>query len=166
MLCYAVAREGADFYHSSLGLYHKVVGKASGPYGSDAATDHYIKAAEYYSAATENLPHDDEKYACQCAPFFCRSALTAFIGYLYCSLDCLFKAYAPLQVTLPFARRVREAAMNPTMKRLWAHSSLAKGGRDKTLQRAVSFLQDAEIALERGELTEDSVVGPPECLED
>jgi hypothetical protein len=96
----------------------------------------------------------------------CRSGLTAFIDYLYCSLECLFKAHAPLQVTLPFARRVREASMNPTMKRLWAHSSLAKSGRDKTLRRAVSFLEDAEIALERGELTEDSVVGLPECLED
>jgi hypothetical protein len=86
-------------------------------------------------------------------------------GYLNTAADLLFKAVAPLRLTLPLARAVVAAAEDARMRALWRHSALARGGRDRMLRRMREFVEDVPRALDAGRVQLDAVIMPEGTFE-
>ncbi|KAF8554466.1 hypothetical protein OG21DRAFT_1476945 [Imleria badia] len=77
---------------------------------------HYTLAVGEYTEAARMLPPDDEKHC----------------WYLNCTIDPLLRGDAPKKVVMGVVNMIR-AAM-PLMQRIWAHSALAKQGRDAMIE--------------------------------
>ncbi|KAI0045848.1 hypothetical protein FA95DRAFT_82893 [Auriscalpium vulgare] len=103
------------------------------------------KAAEFYFEAAKKFPRDDENH----------------VWYLKIGLDAQWSAGTPMKACLPIVTRIRAAI--PEMFKIWEYSSMAQGGREKTLQDVLDF-EDfvlAEVAL--GKASIDDELLPPWC---
>ncbi|KAG2756989.1 hypothetical protein P692DRAFT_20814377 [Suillus brevipes Sb2] len=100
--------------HAMLGFYHA----QSARYTSDPVERmlSYAKAAGEYTTASSKYAEDDEIRAL----------------YLNCTLDCMCNAGVPVDNFLMVAFGLRETV--PKMKKIWAISELAMGGRDQKIQ--------------------------------
>ncbi|KZO95694.1 hypothetical protein CALVIDRAFT_467125, partial [Calocera viscosa TUFC12733] len=101
---------------------------------------HLARAGELYAEAASHLPPDDEVHA-----WFLNSALGVF-----------WQGGAPLKTTLPLMEMVKSSV--PQMMRIWEHSQLALGGRDKVLQKTLWFEEDVQKALREGKVKMDDPV--------
>lgn len=104
----------AGLGHALLGFYHA----QSARYTSDPVERmlSYVKAAGEYTTASSKYAEDDELRA----------------WYLNCTLDCMRNAGVPVDNFLMVAFGLRETV--PKMKKIWAISELAMGGRDQKIQ--------------------------------
>ncbi|KAG1770956.1 hypothetical protein EDD22DRAFT_976982 [Suillus occidentalis] len=104
----------AGLGHALLGFYHAQSARyASNPVERMLS---YVKAAGEYTTASSKYAEDDELRA----------------WYLNCTLDCMRNAGIPVDNFLMVAFGLRETV--PKMKKIWAISELAMGGRDQNIQ--------------------------------
>jgi len=92
--------------------------------------------------AAANVPEDDEKH-----PIF-----------LHAALGCLWRADAPVRITLPIIDRIEKSI--PKMKRIWEYSAMAENGRDAMLQRTISYGESIRKKLEDGSVQMESAIRP------
>ncbi|KII90584.1 hypothetical protein PLICRDRAFT_106955 [Plicaturopsis crispa FD-325 SS-3] len=123
------------FYHAQLAqrLHREKDAKAGA---------HFALAAGSYAEAALVYPDDDEMH----------------VWFLHNALHQLWASSAPLRVTLPTMKRIREAM--PKMGTLWAQSALAREGRDELLQQDLDAERKALRLIEEGKVGLDGFVGP------
>lgn len=127
---------------------------------------HLEKAAESYLNAAELLPPDEESHPCTSQPAPPPLPLhgsdtsygTDAPGFLNVALEYLIRSGAPLFITLPIMKRIRESI--PLMKRIWEHSAMAQGGRDQVLQLTLDFEKEVRSQMQANTLVMESCVVP------
>lgn len=75
-------------------------------------------------------------------------------------LEMLFKSGNPLRKTLPVIAEMRRMA--PDMQRLWANSSLQRGGRDIALKKMWQFEDEVRTQIAAGKMSLDDAILPEE----
>ncbi|KAG2060908.1 hypothetical protein BDR06DRAFT_393900 [Suillus hirtellus] len=100
--------------HAMLGFYHVQMAR----YATNLVEKmfSYVKGAGEYTHASSKYPEDDELRA----------------WYLNCTMDCMRNAGVPIENFLMIATGLRDSV--PKMKKIWAVSELAMGGRDQKIQ--------------------------------
>lgn len=87
------------------------------------------------------LPPDDEKHCCTSTLSRRRLdiAIECMIGYLNCTIDPMLRAEAPKRVVMGVVDVIRKSM--PLMQRIWAHSALAKQGRDAMIETTLRIAE-------------------------
>ncbi|TDL24542.1 hypothetical protein BD410DRAFT_838064 [Rickenella mellea] len=125
------------------GLYHmQFVKHEVDMEGADNIVMHLIKASSLYQQAADMFPMDEEKHC----------------WYLYSSLCALWRAKAPLKVTLPLIAKTREVI--PQMRSIWEHSVLQVKTGNMMLQLTLDFEDEVRKGLNEGLYTEDDSASP------
>jgi hypothetical protein len=131
------------------------------------ARTHFERATDLFARAADVLAHDDERRAGQCQITSLASSVTDVhcAVHRYNALACAFDARATLGTTLPLAARLREAAQDADMRRIWAHSALARRGRDWKIGRALTWTAEMQRLIDRQEIGEEEVRAMDRMLE-
>lgn len=151
------------FHFSMKGFYHVQMANECVQKGDlDGAKDHYLKGGNFYIAAADKLPDDDEEHACKSTTSdLPHEFWLKFIspGFLNCGVDNLFKCGSkPLRETLPILARIRLAV--PKMKRIWGSSAMSREGRDQILKQAMMMEPKALEMIGNGGCTLDDCMVP------
>lgn len=80
------------------------------------------------------------------------------VVYLASALSAVFRCKAPLKVTLPMVKELRQGV--PKMNKIWEASTLALSGRDDSFQPYFFFEEDALKLLADGTATEETCASP------
>ncbi|KAI9574036.1 hypothetical protein HD554DRAFT_583804 [Boletus coccyginus] len=107
--------------HAMLGYCFVQMGRSGDNPGEQKA--HYLLAVGEYTKAAIILPEDDEKHC----------------WYLNCTIDPMVRADVPKDARMEIVEKLREAM--PKMQRIWAHSALAKQGRDAMIEMALRLAE-------------------------
>ncbi|KAJ3556321.1 hypothetical protein NM688_g2091 [Phlebia brevispora] len=128
-----------------VGYFHNQMAQLRDPSQSNEILEHRQHAATAYLTAAETYPEDDECHA----------------WYIKCALDVMYYAAAPVGSVLGAMEDLRKSI--PKMKRLWEHSALAQGGRDKALERVLEQESRLRARLRAHEVDLDTLIvdGPP-----
>ncbi|KIJ67012.1 hypothetical protein HYDPIDRAFT_26421 [Hydnomerulius pinastri MD-312] len=126
--------------HAMIGFYHAEMGK----YGDSPPEvfEHFVRAGEEYGEAALKYPPDDEKHC----------------WYLLCALENFLTSQAPVILVQEIATRLRRAV--PQMKRIWAHSAMAKTGRDKSIELVLRKVDEEMRLVREGKKTMQDNVNP------
>ncbi|TDL17490.1 hypothetical protein BD410DRAFT_754403 [Rickenella mellea] len=100
-------------------------------------------ASTSYVEAAKKLPDDDELHC----------------WYAKIALEIYWELKSPLYATMAAANMVAESY--PKMMRIWEHSSLAMGGRDKALAPALEYQRDMWPLIRNGALDIRDAILPP-----